>query len=142
GERRGDPGERGAAGPCLAGPGGRLAGSEIGVVGPGAIVATQGGVAVGRLLLPQQRPTAGQPVRLPPRPSVLAGREELLAALDTWLSTGNDPVPRIVALCGLGGAGKTSVAVEYTYRHLDEGGVAWEVSAGRSPRLAGRVTGL
>ena len=32
----------------------------------------------------------------------------------------------MVALYGLGGAGKTSVAVEYAHRHLDEVGLAWQ----------------
>ena len=72
---------------------------------------------------------AGQPVRLAPRPPVLAGREELLASLDARLLAGDDPASRIVVLCGLGGAGKTSVAVEYAYRHLDQVGVAWQLPA-------------
>ena len=66
-----------------------------------------------------------KPVRLPPRPAFLAGREELLAGLDTRLA-GDDPGPQTVALYGLGGAGKTSVAVEYAYRHLAEVEVAWQ----------------
>ena len=60
---------------------------------------------------------AGIAVRLAPRPVYLAGREELLAELDARLAS-----PRagsgVVALVGLGGAGKTSVAVEYAYRQL------------------------
>ena len=40
-----------------------------------------------------------------------------------------DRWPRIVVLCGLGGAGKTSVAVEYAHRHLAEVGVAWQFAA-------------
>jgi tetratricopeptide repeat protein len=86
--------------------------------------------------LPQQQATAGQPVRLAPRPPDLAGREELLAALDARLSAGDGPVPRTVALCGLGGAGKTSVAVEYAYRHLDQAGVAWQFPAEDATVLA------
>jgi Tetratricopeptide repeat len=35
----------------------------------------------------------------------------------------------VVALCGLGGAGKTSVAVEYAHRHLAEVGVCWQLPA-------------
>ena len=66
---------------------------------------------------------------LAPRPPFLAGREELLAELDTRLSGGDGPGLRMVALCGLGGAGKTSVAVEYAHRHLGEVGVAWQFSA-------------
>jgi hypothetical protein len=85
--------------------------------------------------LPQQA-TAGQPVRLAPRPPDLAGREELLAALDERLSAGDDAVPRTVALCGLGGAGKTSVAVEYAYRHMAEARVAWQFPAEDATVLA------
>ena len=78
----------------------------------------------------------GKPVRLAPRPVVLAGREELLADLDTKLAGGGDAGPRVVALCGLGGAGKTSVAVEYAHRHLGEVGVAWQFPAGDATVLA------
>jgi len=72
---------------------------------------------------------AGPPVSLAPRPAYLAGREELLADLDTRLSAGADRWPRVVALYGLGGAGKTSVAVEYAHRHLAETGLAWQFPA-------------
>jgi hypothetical protein len=39
-------------------------------------------------------------------------------------------------LSGLGGAGKTSVAVEYAYRHLAEVGVAWQVACENTTVLA------
>ena len=67
---------------------------------------------------------AGRVLRLAPRPVFLAGREELLAELDARLAADDGAGPRVVALCGLGGAGKTSVAVEYAHRHLAEVGVA------------------
>ena len=70
------------------------------------------------------------PVRLAPRPVFLAGREGLLAELDARLSAGPGQAgPRLVALCGLGGAGKTSVAVEYAHRHLAEVGTCWQFPA-------------
>ena len=69
------------------------------------------------------------PVSLPPRPALLAGREELLADLDARLTAGPATGPRVVALYGLGGAGKTSVAVEYAHRHLAEVGLAWQFPA-------------
>jgi Tetratricopeptide repeat len=75
-------------------------------------------------------------VRLAPRPPVLAGREVLLAELDAWLSAGDGRAPRTVSLCGLGGAGKTSVAVEYAHRHLAEAGVAWQLAAEDATVLA------
>jgi hypothetical protein len=49
---------------------------------------------------------------------------------------GNGLTPRTVALYGLGGAGKTSVAVEYAYRHLAEVEVAWQFASGDSTVLA------
>ena len=42
----------------------------------------------------------------------------------------------MVALYGLGGAGKTSVAVEYAHRHLAEVGVAWQFAAEDATVLA------
>ena len=62
---------------------------------------------------------------LPPQPGFVNGREELLAELDARLTVGHETGPRVVALYGLAGAGKTSVALEYAYRHLAEVGVAW-----------------
>ena len=85
----------------------------------------------------------GKPVlRLLPRPAYLAGREELLADVDTRLTSGDGSGPRMVALAGLGGAGKTSVAVEYAHRHLGEVGVAWQFPAEDAAVLAAGFTGL
>jgi Tetratricopeptide repeat len=83
-----------------------------------------------------------KPVRLAPRPALLAGREELLADLDTMLTGGGDRGPGIVALCGLGGTGKTSVAVEYAHRHLGEVGLVWQFPAEDSTVLAAGFAGL
>ena len=124
-------------GPTQPGP----AGPGVGVIESGALVATGGGVAVG-LLLPQQQATVGQPVRLAPRPRPLAGREALLTQLDAGLSASAGPAPRTVTLYGLGGAGKTSVAVEYAYRHLGQVGVAWQFPAEDSTVLAAEFSEL
>ena len=78
----------------------------------------------------------GKPVRLPPRLVFLAGRDELLAEVGARLTAGDHPGPRLVALCGLGGAGKTSLAVEYAHRHLAEVGVAWQFAAEDATVLA------
>jgi hypothetical protein len=78
----------------------------------------------------------GKPVRLLPRPECLAGRDDLLAGLHVRLSSGADNRPRTVALCGLGGAGKTSVAAEYAHEHLDEVGLAWQFAAENPAVLA------
>ena len=79
------------------------------------------------MALPLRPEAVGLPVRLAPRPVFLAGREGLLAELDGRLADGRGP--RLVALCGLGGAGKTTVAVEYAHRHLAEVGVCWQFAA-------------
>ena len=71
-----------------------------------------------------------------PRPVFLVGREELLADLDARLSAGDRADPRVVALCGLGGAGKTSVAVEYAHRHLARLGIVWQFPAEEPTALA------
>ena len=72
---------------------------------------------------------AGLALRLAPRPVFLAGREELLADLDARLGGDDRAGPRVAVLYGLGGAGKTSVAVEYAHRHLAEVGVCWQFPA-------------
>jgi hypothetical protein len=97
------------------------------VQGSGSVGAGWGGTAIGGVVLPPRPRVPGLPVRLPPRPAVLAGRAGLLAELDVRLAedAARRPGPRLVALCGLGGAGKTSVAVEYAHRHLAETGVCW-----------------
>ena len=94
------------------------------------MAAISGGTAIGTLVH-QRRPEAeGLPVRLVPRSAVLAGRELLLANLGTRLAPGpGRPGPRVVVLCGLGGAGKTTVAVEYAHRLLSEVGVCWQFAA-------------
>ena len=78
---------------------------------------------------PAGQVAAGRALRLAARPVFLAGREGLLAELDARLTGDDGPGPQVVALCGLGGAGKTSVAVEYAHRHLGEVGVAWQFAA-------------
>jgi len=95
---------------------------------PGSVGADRGGVAVGRVEY-SRRKVASQPVRLAPRPVFLAGRERLLAELDTLLVDGGLSGTRVAVLCGLGGAGKTSVALEYAHRHLAEVGLAWQFPA-------------
>ena len=82
----------------------------------------------------RERPAAGDraagvALRLAPRPGLLVGREGLLAELDARLAGGDGGGPRVVALTGLGGAGKTSVAVEYAHRHLGEVRVCWQFAA-------------
>jgi Tetratricopeptide repeat len=75
-------------------------------------------------------------VRLLPRPASLADREELLADLDARLIADSADEPRVAALYGLGGTGKTSVALEYAYQNLDRLEVAWQLAAEDPAALA------
>ena len=71
----------------------------------------------------------GTAVRLVPRPVFLAGREDLLEDLDGRLAAGPGAGPGVVVLSGMGGAGKTSVAVEYAHRRAAGLGVVWQLPA-------------
>jgi Domain of unknown function (DUF4062)/Tetratricopeptide repeat len=77
---------------------------------------------------------ASRPVRLVPRPAFLAGRSELLADLHARLSAG--AAPRTAVLCGLGGSGKTSVAIEYAHQQLAGLAVVWQLPAEEPTALA------
>jgi hypothetical protein len=92
--------------------------------------ATSGGTAIGALAYQRRPEASGKPVRLAPRPVFLAGRESLLADIGARLASGPGHLgPRMAVLCGLGGAGKTSAAVEYAHRQLGERGVCWQFAA-------------
>jgi hypothetical protein len=91
------------------------------------VAADRNSTAIGRLEYQRRPEPDSSPVWLAPKPPLLAGRGELLAELDTRLAAG--PAPRVAVLRGLGGAGKTSVAVAYAYEHLAEVGVCWQFSA-------------
>jgi hypothetical protein len=75
-------------------------------------------------------------VRVAPRPTFLAGRDALMAELDARLARRQESAPAVMALCGLGGAGKTSVALEYAHRHLADCGVVWQFAAEEPAALA------
>ncbi|GGM60830.1 hypothetical protein GCM10007977_072930 [Dactylosporangium sucinum] len=93
-----------------------------------AVTADRGGVAVGTLVY-QRRVAAGEPLRLDPRPGQVLGRDELLAGIAGRLAGG------VVALCGLGGVGKTTAALEYAYRHLDAYALVWMFHAEEATAL-------
>jgi Tetratricopeptide repeat len=95
---------------------------------PRSVYADRGGTAIGNVQY--LRPTLpSQPVRLMSRPVDLVGREGLLADLDVRLTLNDRSGPQVMVLCGLGGAGKTSMAVEYGHRHLSDSGVVWQFQA-------------
>jgi tetratricopeptide (TPR) repeat protein len=83
--------------------------------------------------------SAAAPIwRVPYRRNVsFTGREGLLEELHSALTRG-----AAVALTGLGGIGKTQLALEYTYRHRDESRVVWWVRAEDEATLAADYAGL
>ena len=99
----------------------------------------------GRLALEDVKGPDGRPgrdarpraraVRIPPRPKFLAGRDDLLTDLEAR-PYGDGTGPRVVTLCGLGGAGKTSVAVEFAHRQAVRLDVVWVFDAEEPTALA------
>jgi Tfp pilus assembly protein PilF len=83
--------------------------------------------------------SAAAPIwRVPYRRNVsFTGREGLLEELHRALTRG-----AAVALTGLGGIGKTQLALEYAYRHRDEYRVVWWVRADDGATLAADYAGL
>ncbi len=90
--------------------------------------------------------TVTKPVRfpgsLPPHWNVphhrnpnFTGRESLLADLRSSLTSG-EPMALTQAISGLGGVGKTQLAVEYAYKYANEYDVVWWVRAEESTTLA------
>ncbi|MEU7916150.1 FxSxx-COOH system tetratricopeptide repeat protein [Microbispora bryophytorum] len=67
---------------------------------------------------------------VPPKNVSFTGREDLLARLHDRLSTGTTAVlPE--ALHGLGGVGKSQIAIEYCYRHQDKYDLIWWIPSER-----------
>jgi hypothetical protein len=64
---------------------------------------------------------------IPARARGFTGRAELLAELEAALRSGGPTV--VEAVTGMGGIGKTTVAIEYAHCHRDEFDIAWWVSA-------------
>ena len=90
------------------------------------------------------RPAAGPEPRVPgslpriwnippPRNPNFTGREDELRQLRTDLTGGH--AAAIVPIAGLGGAGKTQLAVEYAYRHIADYDVVWWLRAEDSTTL-------
>lgn len=97
-------------------------------------------------------PAAGQPAHYPGAlPNVwsvphernrnFTGRDELLARLHAALTSGR-PAALVQALHGLGGIGKTQLAVEYAYRHVGNYDCVWWVRAEEAVTRNGDLAGL
>jgi len=75
---------------------------------------------------------------IPARNAGFTGRDRLLVALRDRLLAGDKAV--VQALHGMGGVGKTQLAVEYAYRFAETYDLVWWVNsgAGRPDRRPGR----
>ncbi|GHB15930.1 cytochrome c [Streptomyces viridiviolaceus] len=71
---------------------------------------------------------------LPPRNQNFTGRSELLDLLDQRLREGTTTVlPE--AIHGMGGVGKTQLAIEYAYRHQSEYDIVWWIPSERPGQI-------
>jgi hypothetical protein len=77
-----------------------------------------------------------------PLPQELFGRDDLLAAIHDRLNRPGTAPPRLLALHGLGGVGKTSVALEYARRHAGHYQLIWELPAEDRTLLSAGITDL
>jgi predicted HAD superfamily phosphohydrolase YqeG len=66
--------------------------------------------------------------RAPSRNPIFTGRDQLLTDLDAALASGTHTA-LVQAITGMGGAGKTQLAIEYAHRFGDSYDVAWWVNA-------------
>jgi tetratricopeptide (TPR) repeat protein len=84
---------------------------------------------------PERRQHEVTPVwNVPQRNQIFTGREELLTQLHEKLRSGTTAVlPE--ALHGLGGVGKTQIAIEYCYRHQEDYDLVWWIPAERLPSV-------
>ncbi|MGI5455569.1 FxSxx-COOH system tetratricopeptide repeat protein [Streptomyces sp. CA-249302] len=100
-----------------------------------------------RLAMPQQAPagtvgterTRNTPTvwgNIPPRNPNFTGREELLEKLHQRLLREKATAVLPHALHGMGGVGKSLLAVEYLYRRMTEYDVVWWISAERSAQIS------
>lgn len=79
---------------------------------------------------------------VPPRNPNFTGRTELLDRLGKRLTAGGTTAVLPAALHGMGGIGKTQMAVEYIYRHLHDYDVIWWIQATQQAQIRAGLTEL
>lgn len=79
---------------------------------------------------------------VPPRNPNFTGRMEVLDQLSAQLADSGTTAVLPAALLGMGGIGKTQIAVEYVYRHLPDYEVVWWIQAATTAQVRTALTEL
>jgi hypothetical protein len=94
----------------------------------------------GRTSFPGRRPAI---FNVPPRNPHFTGRSDLLATLHEHLTdAATGAVVQASAVHGLGGIGKTQLAVEYAHRYAADYDLVWWIPAEETIAIRGRLTAL
>jgi transcriptional regulator with XRE-family HTH domain/tetratricopeptide (TPR) repeat protein len=94
---------------------------------------------------PHEKPAADVPAvwgNVPARNPNFTGRVELLDQLNERLTVGGATAVLPAALHGMGGIGKTQMAVEYIYQHLREYDIVWWIQATEQAQIRAGLTEL
>jgi len=79
---------------------------------------------------------------VPPRNPIFTGRDDLLGQLSRRLTAGGTTAILPAALHGMGGIGKTQIAAEYIYRHLEDYDLVWWIQATQPAQIRAALTDL
>ncbi|MEA2732594.1 MAG: hypothetical protein QOF70_7069, partial [Acetobacteraceae bacterium] len=90
----------------------------------------------------RRRPDPPAVWNVPPRNLYFTGREELLASLHAQLSRSELAAVLPQALHGMGGVGKTQLAIEYVYQHQSDYDVIWWIPAEQPQQILSALAEL